>query len=111
MAWCVVSSAACWTWKNLPNAASTTSDRSRADLTAAWIIWPPDAERTTSQRKPQETKTMKNFHPARRALLALGLISALAPVAALAGDFPSRPITFVLPYPAGSGTDQLARGM
>ncbi|HLT98701.1 MAG TPA: tripartite tricarboxylate transporter substrate binding protein [Burkholderiaceae bacterium] len=35
----------------------------------------------------------------------------LAPTATLAQDFPANPITFVVPFSAGSATDQLARAL
>lgn len=41
-------------------------------------------------------------------VLAITLVSA---VTAAADSFPSKPITLVVPFAAGSGTDQLARGM
>ena len=44
---------------------------------------------------------------ARTALAALALASA----GALAQDYPSKPITFVVPFAAGSATDQLARAL
>lgn len=37
--------------------------------------------------------------------------AALAAVPALAQDFPARPITFVVPFAAGSATDQIARAI
>ncbi|HMM73961.1 MAG TPA: tripartite tricarboxylate transporter substrate-binding protein, partial [Rhodocyclaceae bacterium] len=42
-------------------------------------------------------------------LAALGLASAAAP--ALAQDWPSKPITFVVGYPAGGPVDALARAL
>jgi len=48
------------------------------------------------------------FKRARRSLLA-GLMVLLPGVTALAADFPSRPITIVVPYAAGGGGDVLAR--
>ncbi len=43
------------------------------------------------------------------ALAACALAAAAAPV--LAQDYPSKPITFVVPFAAGSATDQLARAL
>lgn len=43
------------------------------------------------------------------ALAACALAAAVAP--ALAQDYPSKPITFVVPFAAGSATDQLARAL
>ena len=37
--------------------------------------------------------------------------SAIAPVAARADGFPDRPITFVVPFAAGTATDQIARAL
>jgi len=48
--------------------------------------------------------------PTRRALLATGVLLAFAGSAA-AQAFPERPITFVVPFAAGSATDQLARAL
>ncbi|MDR0200565.1 MAG: tripartite tricarboxylate transporter substrate binding protein [Delftia acidovorans] len=49
--------------------------------------------------------------PRRHALVlaACALTAAAAP--ALAQDYPSKPITFVVPFAAGSATDQLARAL
>ena len=44
----------------------------------------------------------------RRQLGALFAVAALAP-AAWAQTYPARPVTFVVPFAAGSATDQLAR--
>lgn len=44
--------------------------------------------------------------------LLLGVAFALlAPVAAMAQDYPNRPIRFIVPYPPGGGTDVVARIM
>ncbi|MDM0016354.1 Bug family tripartite tricarboxylate transporter substrate binding protein [Variovorax saccharolyticus] len=50
---------------------------------------------------------MKSFH--------LGLIAAavlaVAPLSGLAQSFPEKPITFVVPFAAGTATDQIARAL
>ena len=46
----------------------------------------------------------------RRGLLVLALIVAIAaPAPAIAQDYPSRPITLIVPYAAGGGNDVMAR--
>jgi tripartite-type tricarboxylate transporter receptor subunit TctC len=42
-------------------------------------------------------------------LLALGLLFPATP--ALADDYPSRPITLIVPFPPGGGVDTIARVM
>jgi len=49
-----------------------------------------------------------HFAIRRRAAIA-ALAMALAPVAALAADFPTKPVTLVVPQGAGSGSDVVAR--
>jgi len=41
-------------------------------------------------------------------MLIIGLVMALA-VPALASDYPAKPITLVIPYPAGGSTDVTGR--
>ncbi|MEQ6435328.1 tripartite tricarboxylate transporter substrate binding protein [Comamonas sp. w2-DMI] len=50
-------------------------------------------------------------HFSRRNLLALAACTVAATAPALAQDYPSKPITFVVPFAAGSATDQLARAL
>lgn len=45
----------------------------------------------------------------RRLVFALALTAALAAGAALADDYPSRPIRLIVPYAAGGGADSVAR--
>ena len=48
----------------------------------------------------------------RRRAIACVLASALAPVAfAQAGKYPEKPVTFIVPFAAGSATDQLGRAL
>jgi tripartite-type tricarboxylate transporter receptor subunit TctC len=50
------------------------------------------------------------LHMPRRPLLALLFATLVAsPAAVLAQNFPSKPVELVVPYPAGGGTDVLAR--
>jgi tripartite-type tricarboxylate transporter receptor subunit TctC len=53
-----------------------------------------------------------SFRPTRRALalsLAALATTALAPSSWAQGSFPAKPITFVVPYPAGGANDMLGR--
>lgn len=49
-------------------------------------------------------------HPLPR-LLALLTLSTLAPLAAAQSGFPNKPITFIVPFAAGSATDQIGRAI
>lgn len=44
-------------------------------------------------------------------LFAAACLIAALPLSAVAQDFPSKPITFVVPFTAGSATDQLGRAI
>ena len=45
----------------------------------------------------------------RRAFVALGLVATLSPLHAFAQAWPSKPVRWVVAYPAGGGSDFLAR--
>lgn len=45
----------------------------------------------------------------RRALVALGLVATLSPLQTFAQAWPSKPVRWVVAYPAGGGSDFLAR--
>ena len=55
---------------------------------------------------------MTRFHR-RTVLAAIGAIAAMAlpPAASAQGKYPEKPITFIVPFAAGSATDQLARAL
>ncbi|CAN7268105.1 tripartite tricarboxylate transporter substrate binding protein [Pseudorhodoferax sp. LjRoot39] len=55
----------------------------------------------------------ERFNPRRTWLTAALALTAgsLAPQLAAAQDFPNKPITFVVPFAAGSATDQIARAL
>ncbi len=58
--------------------------------------------------------TPSSFHPLRRRFVAAAACAALfGGTAALAqpAAYPSKPVTFVVPFAAGSATDQLARAL
>ena len=53
---------------------------------------------------------MNPFRPIALAAAALSVV-ALSPLAAQAQDFPTKSITFVVPFAAGTATDQIARAL
>ena len=54
---------------------------------------------------------MTHFHAGRRAVVAALLASFAATGAFAQAKYPDHPITFVVPFAAGSATDQLARAL
>ncbi|WP_428001588.1 Bug family tripartite tricarboxylate transporter substrate binding protein [Acidovorax sp.] len=50
-------------------------------------------------------------HPRRHALLALALAGICAPLLAQTTAWPTKPITLVVPFPAGGGTDLVVRAL
>ena len=48
-------------------------------------------------------------HRALALLRRVLLIACIAPMAAIAQEWPTKPITFIVPFPAGGGTDAFAR--
>lgn len=55
-----------------------------------------------------KTNSTLRIHPV---MLGVAALCALAPTLAQAQNFPDKPITFVVPFAAGSATDQLARAI
>src|SRR6187399_1122939 len=60
--------------------------------------------------RTMETR-MTHFHAGRRAVVAALLASCAATGAFAQAKYPDHPITFVVPFAAGSATDQLARAL
>jgi tripartite-type tricarboxylate transporter receptor subunit TctC len=54
---------------------------------------------------------MTHFHRTRRYVIACAATALLAPTLTQAQSFPDKPITFIVPFAAGSATDQLARAI
>ncbi|RYF27317.1 MAG: tripartite tricarboxylate transporter substrate binding protein [Comamonadaceae bacterium] len=70
---------------------------------------------TPSHHSPHRSPHHAPTHPHRRHLLAgaaaLALLGLGASGAAFAQAYPAKPVTFVVPFAAGSATDQLARAV
>ena len=63
---------------------------------------------------PSLQETFMKHHPqgpslTRRSLIAAGLGAALLPLSARANTYPSRPVTLVVPFPAGGSVDLIGR--
>ena len=54
---------------------------------------------------------MNHFHAGRRAVVTALLASFAATGAFAQAKYPDHPVTFVVPFAAGSATDQLARAL
>jgi tripartite-type tricarboxylate transporter receptor subunit TctC len=52
-----------------------------------------------------------NHTLSRRMVLAGGAAALLAPLAAHGQAFPSKPVTLIVPWPAGGSTDRHLRGL
>ena len=71
----------------------------------------PDTRRPPSGRLIHHKNTQETHDAhALRTRLAL-LLAAALPLAASAQSFPAKPITFIVPFAAGSATDQIGRAI
>jgi tripartite-type tricarboxylate transporter receptor subunit TctC len=78
------------------------SDWSLGDATAGFVAELPLTEEN-DQREESMNITRRNF------AIGMAAIASLRPTLASAAEWPTRPVIFVVPFPAGGSTDVVAR--